>query len=227
MSTRTICSLALVGAAVLLIAFGMPDRFSTAPARAFHEGDGAGMIFLGMMICALVAGLVAIMIAASRPLVAVVAALLLFAPHADAKGQDNPRAEQTDMTVRKAMEVLAGLRALDGRQVIVKDAVILQPYDFKNGALRLVIASNLATLIQLEQTTDKARVQILMELRRDANQQRLEPGTPEFAEFSRQYEEMLNKPWQGKLEMIETKALNLDVNEIPASVLFALQPILK
>lgn len=139
------------------------------------------------------------------------------------RAQDAP----PTITVRKALEVLSGLRALDGRQVIVKDSVVMQPWDFKNGALRLVIASDITTLTQLEQTTDKARIQILLELRRNAGQQKLEPGTPEFEEFSRQYEDMLAKAWDGKLEKIDAKSLNLDINEIPASVLSALQPILR
>ena len=73
--------------------------------------------------------------------------------------QDKPLVK---ITVAQALSLLSGLRTLDGHQVIVKqngqDAVVVQPWDFGSGLLRLKIANDISILAAVEKSAEDARV---------------------------------------------------------------------
>lgn len=134
------------------------------------------------------------------------------------------------LTTGQALAMLAGLRNLDGHQVVTKqngqDVSIVVPWNFGNGALRLSIAANISLLGLVETANEKALAQIRSEVFKG---QPAREGSPEMAEFTRQFNEMMARPVPGaleKLERIKASALKLDVNEIPGTTLFAIDLIL-
>lgn len=136
------------------------------------------------------------------------------------------------LTVRQSLQALQGLKGLDGRQVVVKmngqDTAIMKHWDFGSGALRLAIANDLSILTQVEQTTEKARISLIKSIAKDGSLT-IEPNTREYAEFLRQWEQILDQPAPstGAITKINVKELKLDVNEIPGTTLSALIPILQ
>lgn len=138
--------------------------------------------------------------------------------------------QQTVLTTAQALTILQGLRNLDGHQVIAKqngqDTMVVVPWDFKNGSLRLAIANNIALLTLVEAANEKALAQIRLEVFKG---QPPKENSPEVVEFQRQYSDAMARPVPGameKLERIKGSALKLDVNEIPGTTLGALGPIL-
>lgn len=136
------------------------------------------------------------------------------------------------MTVGDAQQALVALRNLDGRQVVVQvngqNAIVLEPWQFKSGALRLAIAEDITALGKLEAATERARQSIVREVLKVSGADRLVPGTKEMDEFIRQYNEVLAAPYADapKLARIDAKLLQLDVNEISGTTLSALAPLL-
>jgi hypothetical protein len=142
------------------------------------------------------------------------------------------------MTVGDALQALGALRTLDGHQVVVKqngqDVVVVQPWQFKSGALRLAIADDIAILTRLETSTDAARQNIVKEILKDMPPKAdgappvVAPGSKEMENFVKQYNDLLAVPFAKAVTLtpIDAKALNLDVNEIPVTTLSALSPIL-
>ena len=141
-------------------------------------------------------------------------------------------AEATKLRTRDALALAQALRGLDGRQMVVKvkgeDTVIMVPWDFGSGSLRLRIANDLAILSAVEQHLTGTRQAIFAEVTKGTNLQELKAGTPEAAAFMKQFEEALDQPAAGTQDLARIKAseLRLDRNEIAPSVLEALRPIL-
>lgn len=141
-------------------------------------------------------------------------------------------AEATKLRVREAMALAQGLRALDGRQVVIKvkgeDTIVVIPWEFGSGSLRLRIANNLAILTAVEQQLTTIRAGIFRELTKGGEGANIAPGSPEEAAFLKQFEEALNQPAPGTQDLARIKAseLKLDRNEIAPSVLETLRPIL-
>lgn len=139
-------------------------------------------------------------------------------------------AENKVLTVNQSLQALSALRALDGRDVIAKkdgqETIIRQPWEFQSGPLRLAIATDISLLTQIEQQSERARVDIINSVSKGAG--RVEPNTPEYAQFLKQWTEVIDAPApiSGSLTRIKAKDLRLDVNEIPGSTLSALVPIL-
>ena len=79
-------------------------------------------------------------------------------------------------------------------------------------------------------SAEVARVAILKEIMKGMapGTAKLDPGTPEFMEYQRQYDQVLDQPAAGAQDLSRIKAseLNLDKNEIAPTVLTALKPIL-
>lgn len=169
--------------------------------------------------------------------VAVVAALIVacsLAVIVGASAQDakpSPVAAKP-MTVGQALQVLGALRQLDGHQVIIKQGdqttTVSQPWEFKNGGLRMDIATDVAILALVEQNVEKIRQQIVSEILKNApGRTAVTPGTPEFEDFVKQYQAALDAPANVPgLVRIKAKDLRLDVNEIAPSVLGAMAPVI-
>jgi hypothetical protein len=151
-----------------------------------------------------------------------------------ALGQAKPK-----LTVAQALSLLSALRNLDGHLSVVKqggqDVTIMVPWEFGSGALRARIAGDISLLNPIEKSADDSRRGILKEIiakmpdEKDGSRpQSVLPGTAEFTEFQRQYNEVLNgdSPISDMLARIKASELKLDKNEIPVTALSALEPIL-
>lgn len=143
------------------------------------------------------------------------------------------------VTISQGLSMAAALKALDGRQVVAKqngqDVVVVVPYEFSSGALRVRIARDIAILAAVEKEADDVRMAILRDILKKLPPgsdgkpaTALIPNTPEWDEFIRQYGEALAQPAKGSDELLRIKGtdLRLDRNEIPVTVLSALVPIL-
>ena len=137
------------------------------------------------------------------------------------------------ITINQALTVLGGLRALDGHQVIIKtgtppqDAVVVQPWEFGSGVLRLKIANDISILSAVEAKQDAIRKSIILEISKDKPKDyTIQAGTPEMDEFMRQYNDLLAQPADGTQDLAHIGAaeLKLDRNEIPPGTLVALKP---
>ena len=142
-------------------------------------------------------------------------------------------AEAPKLTVAQTLSLLTALRNLDGHQVVVKnngqDVIMMQPWDFGSGLLRLKIANDITIAAAVEKGLDDARLAIMKEILKDKpGTTSLQPDTPEMAEFVKQYGEAISAPAKGVQDLAHIKAseLKLDKNEIPVTALSALQPIL-
>lgn len=161
---------------------------------------------------------------ARRSIFAIVAALLLTTAA--------PAAEKA-LTVGDALNMLLALRNLDGRAVVVKENVVITPWDFASGTLRLRIARNIMALTEIEKTANDARESIIREILRrmpagaDGKPQNEIPAvSAEAEEFRKQYAAVLAEPTAVTLSRIRASELRLDKNEIPTSTLAVLSPIL-
>jgi hypothetical protein len=140
--------------------------------------------------------------------------------------------DRKPLTVGEAMNMLAALRNLDGRPTVMNQGIVVVPYDFGSGALRLRISRNIAALAEIEKSTEESRQAIIREILRkmppgpDGKAPvKLDPGTPEFEDFSKQYGTVLAELVNVSLTRIRASELKLDKNEIPATALNALVPI--
>ena len=148
---------------------------------------------------------------------------LLAAP---AFGQAKPK-----LTVRQALSLLAALRNLDGH--VVGNAMV--PWDFQSGSLRLRIAGDISLLDPIDHLTELGRQQVFKEVagkmpldKEGKAPSQLAAGTPEFNEYQRQYDQLLDapSPVSDALARIKASDLKLDKNDIPVTALSALSPIL-
>jgi hypothetical protein len=143
------------------------------------------------------------------------------------------------ITVLQATQLSTALRNLDGHMIVVKqngtDAVVMVPWEFGSGVLRLRIANDISIIDASLKLAEDARLGIVkeqlkkLETRTGEKATDLKQGTPEFDEFQKQYNEMVGQPAAGTQDLARIKAseLRLDKNEIPVTVLTALAPILE
>lgn len=161
-----------------------------------------------------------------RTLQLICLALLLLIGPALAESKKPP------LTNSEALSLLQALRALDGRQVVVKqgatESIVMQPWDFASGTLRLRIARNITALAVIERTVDETRINILKELiaKKLGNADGITPGSPGYDEFQKQFLAVLNEGAAADLSRIRASELRLDKNDIPVTALSALAPIL-
>jgi hypothetical protein len=140
------------------------------------------------------------------------------------------------LSVAQALSILQAMRGLDGHVVTVKqngvDTQVVQPWDFGSGSFRLRIAKNIAALGQVEQDLETTRQGIVRELLKsvpDVDGKRptnIPDGSPQYDELQRQYREALNAGAAVTLFRVKASELKLDRNEIPITVLSAMEPIL-
>lgn len=142
---------------------------------------------------------------------------------AAALAQPQPK---TGLTIRQALGIIAATQSLDGHMVLAKqdgrDVAIMQPWEFGSGALRLRIMRNLSAL--------KPNVAAAADIRAKfaASAAGLKPESPEYADLAAAAERALDAPALGaeQVRRLKVSELRLDRNEIPISVLAALEPIL-
>lgn len=146
--------------------------------------------------------------------------------------------ETGKITVQEAQQLSTALRNLDGHMVVVKqngtDNVIMQPWEFGSGSLRLRIANDIAIVDHSMKLIEEARVGLVKEglkkvkARTGEDATDMKPGTPEYDEFQKQYADLIAQPAPGTQDLARIKAseLKLDKNEIPGTVLTSLGPIL-
>ena len=171
-------------------------------------------------------------------------AAMLFLNRADAAEAKKPVAKTVEtvapapkikLTIGQALNILTAIKGLDGRTIIVKqngqDAAIMQPWDFASGSLRLRILKNASALEPNVKLDEEARRKIVTEILAGMPEGTtdIKAGTPEYDRFFKQREQVLNEPAVGteNLYPIKVSELRLDRNEIPISVLSALEPILE
>lgn len=143
------------------------------------------------------------------------------------------------LTVAQAIPLGTALRNLDGHLIVIKqngsDGVVMVPWEFGSGVLRLRIANDISIIDASLKLAEDARLNIVkeqlkkLETRTGEKATDLKQGTPEFDEFQKQYNEMVAQPAAGTQDLSRIKAseLRLDKNEIPVTVLTALAPILE
>lgn len=135
------------------------------------------------------------------------------------------RAEPAKMTIADCQAVLVGLNGLDGRAEMTKDgAAVTVPYQFGNGALRLAIQQNIAALNGVQQAFVKVQQDLFREIAGSATE--IKPNTLEFAKYQKAVMDAQASPCDVTLVRIKASDLKLDKNEIPGSVLGALDRIL-
>lgn len=140
-------------------------------------------------------------------------------------------AEKPPLTVAQALSLLSALRNLDGHLVIIKqagaDQTVMVPWDFGSGTLRLRISRNITALAVNEKAVEDARQGIVREVIKSApGAKEITQNTPEWENFARQFNDVLNAAATVDLSRIRASELKLDKNEIPVTALSALAPIL-
>jgi hypothetical protein len=136
------------------------------------------------------------------------------------------------MTVGDVIALGPHLRSLDGRLVVVKqkdgvDGLVLTPWDFASGTLRLRIGRNLTAVMAVEREVEDARQAIVKEVQSGLPAgQEIANGTPEWDRFQKQMTELMKQPSTVRLDHIKASELKLDKNEIPATTLSGLAPIM-
>lgn len=136
------------------------------------------------------------------------------------------------MTIGDVLALGPHLRSLDGRLVVVKqkdgvDGLVLTPWDFASGTLRLRIGRNLTAVMAVEREVEDTRQAILKEIQSGMPAgQEIVSGTPEWDRFQKQMTELTQQPSTVKLDRLKASELKLDKNEIPGTALSGLAPIL-
>jgi hypothetical protein len=158
----------------------------------------------------------------------------------DAKVKPTPP-PPAEFTMNDCVTILQGLRGLDGYTVVVNqgkpnESTFLQSYKFANATLRADIAHDIAQVQDLPNQVEKIRQQVLLEITNGKAQ--LDPPDPkssqavrdayekQVASYNKQLVALGESPCHAQLVHIKAADLRLDVNEIPNTVLAAIDKIL-
>jgi hypothetical protein len=158
--------------------------------------------------------------------------IALATPAFAADPAPTPKIAPPVLTVAQAIPLSTALRNLDGHMVVIKqngaDNIVMIPWDFGSGSLRLRIANNLTILAAVEKSAEEGRQAIVREILKKAGGTEIKPGTPEREDFDRQYLELMGQPAPGGKDLARIKAseLKLDRNDIPVTALSAMAPLL-
>lgn len=134
-------------------------------------------------------------------------------------------AETKPLTILDCQNILGGLTALDGHTELSKDnAPVTVSYQFGSARFRLALQQNIAALNAMQQDFTKSMQGVFKEIAGEAAE--IKPGTPEMARYTRQMNDAQALPCAANLTRIKADDLKLDKNEIPGSVLGALDKIL-
>ena len=134
--------------------------------------------------------------------------------------------EKQKLSVREVMNLHGALRSLDGRQKVEAGQVITEPFTFENGAVRLSIAFNIASLNRVMESAELARVALVRET---FGTEAARPDHPKMEEFQRKHQEILSGDGVtlSNLRKIKFEDLNADENRMPPSIIAMLMPILE
>lgn len=136
------------------------------------------------------------------------------------------------LTNEKALALLAAMRNLDGRLVVVKtpqgENIVAQPWVFKSAVLRLRIKRNIKALEPIEKLIEETRQTMVA-----AAQAKIPlgaDGKPVVAQvdLAKDFLALLRQPVEGPVDLGRIKAseLMLNENEIPGTTLAGADPIL-
>lgn len=149
---------------------------------------------------------------------AILLAVIMCSPAA--RAADTPK-----LTIGECQTVLVGLQGLDGRNEITKDgSAVTVPYQFGSARLRLAIQQNVARLSEMQQGFNKVQQELFREVAGNAAE--IKPGSAEMLRYTKLVVEAQQAPCNIELQRIRADDLKLDKNEIPGSVLGALDKIL-
>jgi hypothetical protein len=164
-----------------------------------------------------------------KKLYLIACSLMWFVPALAQQAPVPPALPATTMTIRDCKLVLAGLRGLDGHQVISNagkpnEQVLLLSYEFNNADLRRDIQTDIAALVSIEATDQKVQQDIYREVA--GAKVTIAAGSPEEIEYGKRVMASQDGPCNAQLSKINIKDLRLDKNEVPGTVLGALDKIL-
>lgn len=129
------------------------------------------------------------------------------------------------LTVREAMNALAGLGALDGTQRVVKEGaaerVVVEPNKL-DGPFRFTLARNIHKLRAVSEAHDTARNALIKELSGGGEK----VPDERLVEFGDRYKAILEMTEDVALTKITEADLKLDVNPIAATTLSLLVPLI-
>lgn len=133
------------------------------------------------------------------------------------------------LTINDCLNLLQGVNGLDGHVVIVNagkpnEAPQLIPYKFENPELRKAIQGNLVKLQGIQRDVDQVRQKVFAEVSPTGTD--IQPSTPERVNYDKQLIALGNSTCQVALVRIKWDDLRLKDNDIPGSVLAALDKIL-
>lgn len=143
-------------------------------------------------------------------------------------------------TRAECLTILSGLNALDGYQTVVNagkpnEHAITKAYEFGNAKLRTTIRDNIVALSSVQEVNNKVQQDTVKEL---AGEDGIITPTiigsngkdsvinPKYTEYVKKVNESQQLPCPAILAHISISDLKLDKNEIPGSVLSALDKIL-
>jgi hypothetical protein len=133
------------------------------------------------------------------------------------------------LTIQDCLTVLTGLQNLDGHWVIInagkpnEDAKLIS-YVFENATLRGVIRDDIAALTNVQTTQQHVEQDIYREIA--GEKIKIEDGTKEVLLYNQKVFESKQRPCTAILTRFSIKDLKLDKNEIPGSILGAIDKIM-
>jgi len=172
-----------------------------------------------------------------------VAVAMIAAPAVCAQGPEQPKATphnldkaspaasgtpEAGLSINDCLIILQGLNGLDLHQVVLNqgkpnEQIANLPYEFGSARLRLDIGRNIAELGAVQRAAQATQEKITAEIGKG---EEIKPGSKEATERDNQIRELLNQPCRAHLEHIKAEQLRLEKNEIPSSILAALDKIL-
>lgn len=132
-------------------------------------------------------------------------------------------------TVGECLTIYEGLKGLDGHIVLIHEgkpdeSTFIKSYQFDNAELRSAIASDLAALDNVKTIHDRVKQSIFKEIVGEGYQ--IKQDTKEMVLYQKRVYESEQLPCEAVLTRIRLKDLKLDKNEIPGTILAALDKIL-
>ena len=162
-----------------------------------------------------------------RLMIAAVAALVSIAAWAsEAPVKQDPVDKPTGTTVQDCLDTLSGLQNLDGHWVVLndgKDSKLIS-YVFENDTLRGILQDDIAALNVVAQRQQKIEQDIYREIA--GTNVIIEPGSKDVLKYNQRVFDSKQKPCTAILKRFNIKDLKLGKNEIPGTVLGALDKIL-
>lgn len=138
-----------------------------------------------------------------------------------------PQEKSESLKIKDCELIAQGLVGLDGYQIVTNagrpnEAVVSRPYEFANATLRNNILKNLSALKDVQTRANENRKATFNEYAKGQT----EVPVAKRVEYSEKINEIGELPCDAQLKRVSIKSLLLGKNEIPGSVLQALEKIL-